>query len=317
MTKRILRVITAGMLTSMATPASAVTTQLFYETFDGIVNTGTDWYQRPTVSTNNDYVYGDPSTLTWPRQEGAPRQGNGTTVSDGADENWYGATFRQPNNAVHDDCVGLVYPGYECGGITSAPVSAALDIGVQPYRDNKTNEFGITNPTTVGLMEDDSGLLFRLDTTGFNNINLTFDWNSYQGNSEEDSLEVGYFVGDFTNGLDANRIDTTYNTFDLRDSAAGGTDGAWNYDALGSGWNKLMSDFNKDWTFGEAFDLTLASDEAEIWVAFWLRGGEHDHANIDNISVTGVSAIPVPASVWLFASGLIGLLGISRRRAAK
>jgi len=32
-------------------------------------------------------------------------------------------------------------------------------------------------------------------------------------------------------------------------------------------------------------------------------------------SVTNLSAIPVPAAVWLFGSGLLGLVGIARRRA--
>jgi hypothetical protein len=30
-----------------------------------------------------------------------------------------------------------------------------------------------------------------------------------------------------------------------------------------------------------------------------------------------VSAIPVPAAVWLFGSGLIGLVGVARRRKAQ
>ena len=29
-----------------------------------------------------------------------------------------------------------------------------------------------------------------------------------------------------------------------------------------------------------------------------------------------VSAVPVPAAVWLFGSGLIGLIGIARRKKA-
>lgn len=33
-------------------------------------------------------------------------------------------------------------------------------------------------------------------------------------------------------------------------------------------------------------------------------------------TVTGVSAVPVPAAVWLFGSGLIGLIGIARRKKA-
>lgn len=35
---------------------------------------------------------------------------------------------------------------------------------------------------------------------------------------------------------------------------------------------------------------------------------------IDNISSGSVSAVPVPAAVWLFGSGLVGLLGFNRKR---
>jgi hypothetical protein len=36
----------------------------------------------------------------------------------------------------------------------------------------------------------------------------------------------------------------------------------------------------------------------------------------DNISVTAdINAVPVPAAVWLFGSGLLGLIGVARRKA--
>ncbi len=36
---------------------------------------------------------------------------------------------------------------------------------------------------------------------------------------------------------------------------------------------------------------------------------------IDNVSITAeVGAVPVPAAVWLFGSGLLGLVGVARRR---
>ncbi|MCW8934268.1 MAG: VPLPA-CTERM sorting domain-containing protein [Gammaproteobacteria bacterium] len=35
--------------------------------------------------------------------------------------------------------------------------------------------------------------------------------------------------------------------------------------------------------------------------------------NIDNIQLSAISSVPVPAAAWLFASGLIGLVGVSRR----
>ena len=40
------------------------------------------------------------------------------------------------------------------------------------------------------------------------------------------------------------------------------------------------------------------------------------NANFDmtSVTVTNISTIPVPAAVWLFGSGLIGLVGVARRR---
>ena len=35
-----------------------------------------------------------------------------------------------------------------------------------------------------------------------------------------------------------------------------------------------------------------------------------------NISVTGISAVPVPAAAWLFGSGLIGLFGFARKKSS-
>ena len=35
---------------------------------------------------------------------------------------------------------------------------------------------------------------------------------------------------------------------------------------------------------------------------------------LDNIVVTGTSAVPIPAAVWFFSAGLLGLTGIARKR---
>jgi len=37
----------------------------------------------------------------------------------------------------------------------------------------------------------------------------------------------------------------------------------------------------------------------------------NDREGLDNVSIT---AVPVPAAIWLFGSGLVGLIGISRRK---
>ncbi|MDH5473617.1 MAG: VPLPA-CTERM sorting domain-containing protein [Gammaproteobacteria bacterium] len=44
--------------------------------------------------------------------------------------------------------------------------------------------------------------------------------------------------------------------------------------------------------------------------------GYLDIGSGNSMYVTSVSAVPVPAAVWLFSSGLIGLIGFARRKAA-
>lgn len=73
---------------------------------------------------------------------------------------------------------------------------------------------------------------------------------------------------------------------------------------------------------------TTPQIEAETFVRFFgissstafttieFRGIANDGFGMDNVmySTAPVSAVPVPAAVWLFGSGLIGLAGIARRK---
>jgi hypothetical protein len=44
--------------------------------------------------------------------------------------------------------------------------------------------------------------------------------------------------------------------------------------------------------------------------------GYNANFDITSITVTSIQAVPVPAAVWLFGSGLLGLVGIARRKKA-
>ena len=44
--------------------------------------------------------------------------------------------------------------------------------------------------------------------------------------------------------------------------------------------------------------------------------GYFDIGSGNSMHVTSVSTVPVPAAVWLFGSGLLGLVGIARRKKA-
>ena len=45
-----------------------------------------------------------------------------------------------------------------------------------------------------------------------------------------------------------------------------------------------------------------------------LQSSHGDHTLIGNLTSLTLATVPVPAAAWLFASGLIGLVGVARRR---
>jgi hypothetical protein len=48
--------------------------------------------------------------------------------------------------------------------------------------------------------------------------------------------------------------------------------------------------------------------------AQWGDFNQTQYSEVWNIKITRDAVIPVPAAVWLFGSGLLGLVGVARRR---
>lgn len=202
-----------------------------------------------------------------PRRFGVP-----TADIFGTDEDWFAARFEQPDN-------GLV----------------RQDVGIQFYG-------GGGNSSQTGLAEDDAGLMFQIATTGLTDVTLSFDWRTFSVGSH-DELVVGYFVGDLAAGHPLGFEDRS---IDLRTTDHGGpADGAWNFE--GGGWIELGR-FGPNNSFStESFLLAAAGNSAEVWIAFWMDGGEGDYVKFDNVLVTA-TPVPLPAALWLFAAGLGSLL---------
>ena len=66
-------------------------------------------------------------------------------------------------------------------------------------------------------------------------------------------------------------------------------------------WSGTEIDSLTAWRFGFTDGAQLVSGKGSSLLAWAVRPGD-------------VSAVPVPAAVWLFGSGLIGLLGIAKRK---
>ncbi len=57
-----------------------------------------------------------------------------------------------------------------------------------------------------------------------------------------------------------------------------------------------------------SFDSTVGE------LTFDNAGNLYTIDNVDNLSIIKLSAVPVPTAIWLFGSGLIGLVGVAKRK---
>ena len=90
---------------------------------------------------------------------------------------------------------------------------------------------------------------------------------------------------------------------------------ATNYFAAG-GTSISAGDTVALWTdnmiFLSSVELT-APPPGSLFTAHLLNSGDNELISIAN---TSISSVPVPAAVWLFGSGLIGLIAVARRKKA-
>lgn len=67
-----------------------------------------------------------------------------------------------------------------------------------------------------------------------------------------------------------------------------------------------LNDAGAGWTG----TLVSAGNIGTAWGGFT----DQQYSELFNITITSAAAVPVPAAAWLFGSGLIGLVGVARRR---
>lgn len=177
--------------------------------------------------------------------------------------------------------------------LLSTITACLLMLGISPVQATLLN-FTLTGQIDFADSPNDFGLV-DLDTifaTG------TYDDSTLSGSGTESIIFDG--VTNFLN------VDLNLKSFTQADD-----------DRFGTGFPKLIF-------VGGAFsalDFSTSFDTNGFFDSFPASGvtdfeGEDDNFNIIEGVWTGfeTSPVPVPATVWLFGSGLLGLVGVARRK---
>lgn len=172
-----------------------------------------------------------------------------------------------------------------------------------------------TNSVHATLVDNGGGLIYDTD------LNITWLADANSGSNRDWDAAVSWAAGLTVGGVSnwrlptADSCTTSHCTGEFNHlfyDELGGSTGTQNTGNVG-----LFSNIQGVYWTGEQRDATSA------WVFYFGNGslaGTRDWAfKSGSVSVWAVhdgniSAVPLPAAVWLFGSGLLGLIGLSRRR---
>jgi hypothetical protein len=187
-------------------------------------------------------------------------------------------------------------------GVGSDPVTLVLD-SFNPtfvlnanYRIDEL-KWTVTN-TTSNTLND---VKFVLPFVEFNTSHSAYDW--------DNSSQIWH--------------SNAANGFDLVSDGIS----AWSSDSSGSPLSNFLLVSNTDIPLSSGSSSVLATDSVPYWdIAATLAAGgsvsfttyiyQERSSSVDALYVTPyvVAAVPVPTAVWLFGSGLFGLVVIARRK---
>ena len=90
----------------------------------------------------------------------------------------------------------------------------------------------------------------------------------------------------------------------------------WSHNGLTTTFGTLVGEINNNY-FVLGTDFDIVAPESGILSLFYWDNVADDNAGLVTVSIdnnAAVSNVPVPAAVWLFGSGLIGLISVNRKK---
>lgn len=161
-----------------------------------------------------------------------------------------------------------------------------------------------TGPNNYGLPEDSTGFTGNIDLSG----NLTLTTTGILGTVGDfpSLLDARWNVNNFNGGTGTGtnfvgnpvNNNTAYDTFSTGNASnASGT-------INGAAYDGTTAILVKGGTIGGDWGGFLGAQYFEVWNVGFSKTGD-------------LTTVPVPAAVWLFGSGLMGLVGVARRRKSK
>jgi hypothetical protein len=133
------------------------------------------------------------------------------------------------------------------------------------------------------------------DTAAGDTWTFTFDYATNPGFGPAGATEVGAFIRVFDGAYNLLATDTlntnTTSAEFLNGELSVTLNSAWTGGFFQVGFNNLVGNYDSSGMF-------------------------YDNACLSNDGSCGAPPVPVPAAVWLFGSGLLGLVGVARRRKA-
>jgi hypothetical protein len=181
--------------------------------------------------------------------------------------NTVGGSWLELQNSAND--VALFYDG-------------ATRLGVLQLRDELSG-----NPDAAASQPG-------INTTGFGNIQLVFDWKPLSAAEDSDKLYAAFCLG----GTCSNTSNTGWTSLPALGLGLGGS----------------------GWTIDQTFDLAGAANNAQLNIRFWTDVSSSDEgAYVDNVRVVGTAVSPVPEpeiyAMLLAGLGLMGFVANRKRQA--